>query len=349
MVHRIDSFPGREIHSDGETYLYFGGTAYLGLQTDAQFQQRYIQNIKRYGTSYGASRKSNVRLSIFDDVEEYLADWVGSEGCITLSSGYLAAQLVVQSLVLEKHSLFHAPRTHSAMVLPGFKPYTTYTELDHAIRDQLTKKKDSAPVVLLDSIDFSGSNYPDFENLRTLPLEEIILVVDDSHGIGVVGVNGGGVYRMVKALGAKELIVCSSLGKGLGIQGGAVFGTSQYIHALTKTALYGGASPAAPASMATLLESRKIYAQKKTRLQNNIELFLNYLEHFENFIFMDEHPAFSYSDTKLTDYLATKKILVTSFPYPDEDARLMNRIVLNAYHTPKDIETLATYINHYKR
>ena len=93
-MYTIDGFPGRTITKDGKELLYFGGTSYLGLQTDADFQSIFIENIKKYGTAYSASRKSNIKISIFDEVDQYLAEMVGSKACISMSSGYLAGQLV---------------------------------------------------------------------------------------------------------------------------------------------------------------------------------------------------------------------------------------------------------------
>ena len=65
----------------GKPFLYFGGTAYLGLQTDEAFQEILIKNIKKFGTNYGASRKANVRIPIYERAENYLANLVGSENC----------------------------------------------------------------------------------------------------------------------------------------------------------------------------------------------------------------------------------------------------------------------------
>jgi len=49
MIHYIDAYPGREINVQGHKYLYFGGTSYLGLQTDEEFQNVFIKNIKKFG------------------------------------------------------------------------------------------------------------------------------------------------------------------------------------------------------------------------------------------------------------------------------------------------------------
>ncbi|WP_149303464.1 aminotransferase class I/II-fold pyridoxal phosphate-dependent enzyme [Pareuzebyella sediminis] len=351
MTYTIDSFPGREILIQGEPYLYFGGTSYLGLQTDEAFQHIFLENIKKYGTNYGASRKSNLRLSIFEETERYLADIVGSPASLTLSSGYLAGQLVAHRFHTESYKLFYAPKVHSALFVPTVsastvKEYTTFTALNIAVRAHLASNHNkSTPVVFLDAIDFSGCNYPDFEALRILPLEDIIVVVDDSHGIGVVGQNGGGVYRKLQELKMKELLVCCSLGKGFGIQAGAIFGTKDRISSMQHAPLFGGASPATPAALATLLEAEPIFEANRKILQGNLAFFLANLTKKKKFTFMENHPAFSFSDLQLTEYLAAHKIVVTSFPYPDEHSPLMSRIVISAAHKKEDIERLLDCIN----
>ncbi|WP_086478026.1 aminotransferase class I/II-fold pyridoxal phosphate-dependent enzyme [Arenibacter amylolyticus] len=351
MSYIVDHFPGRELELNGEPYLYFGGTSYLGLQTDEAFQQLYISNILQYGTNYGASRKANLKLSIYEEAETLLTQWVGSESGTTVSSGYLAGQLVRQALDIKEHKLFYAPNTHSALYVlqhgVRLKPFISFTALDIAIRDHLETNKDITPVVFLDAIDFSGYNFPDFIGLKKLPLEEIILVVDDSHGIGIVGDNGSGVFKILQKLNPKELIVCCSLGKGFGIQAGAIFGSTKRISQLTDTAFFGGASPAAPAAIASLVRGTAIFSKKREVLKDNIALFRDNVELPDHFKWMDGHPAFSFVDTALTQHLEHHKIIVTSFKYPDEDAAEISRIVLSAHHTKTDIHYLTEVLNSY--
>lgn len=318
----------------------------MGLQTDNEFQEIFIKNIRKYGTNYGASRKSNVQIDIFEEAETYLADLVGCPKALTLSSGYLAGQLLSQTFRCKKHPLFYAPNTHAALYQTDIKAYTTFTALNIAVREHLsTNSRGETPVVFLDAIDFSGCNHPHFEALQTLPLDELILVVDDSHGIGIVGQSGGGVYRTLMGLGPKDLVVCCSLGKGFAIQAGAIFGSPKRIDQLRETAFFGGASPASPAAMATFLDAQDLYAQRRTILKNHIEYFTKALVHKKKFHFMPDHPAFTFSDQQLSEYLEAHKIVVTNFAYPDEDSQVMSRIVLSAAHKKKDIGHLLDCIN----
>ena len=344
MIHEIDSFPGREIVHDGKKYLYFGGTSYLGLQNDSKFKEIYINNIKKYGTNYGASRKSNVRLTIFEKVENYLADVVGSESCLTLSSGYLAGQLISNYFHSQGHPCFYAPETHEAVHQLQSK---NHKSIGHLIRDlkKAVKTDTKSPVLFLDAIDLNGKNYPDFEWLNALPLHDIILVIDDSHGLGIVGEHGGGVFRSLKSSKCKELIVCGSLGKGFGIQAGVVAGNSQLINDLKSTHLFAAASPASPASLATLMESSEIHLKKWETLKKNIAYFIKKVNCLAALTYIDDYPAFLVKDKELPLHLLTHNIIITDFNYPTEDENAIQRIVLSAQHTKQDIETLARALN----
>lgn len=341
MIVTIDEFPGRAIYIDGKDYLYFGGTSYLGLQTDVEFQSLFIENIKKYGTAYGASRKANIRLAIFDEVETHLSNLVGSEACISISSGYLAGQLVSDYFSQDDYQLYYAPNTHAALLRGQQSVFRNWEELENAI----TSYSNKIPVILLDSIDFCGENYPDYQFLKNLPLKDIILVVDDSHGIGITGNEGGGSFRTLQSLNPKELIVSCSLGKGFGVQAGAIFGRRSRINTLRETQFFGGSSPATPASLATIKDAHQLIGSKRKILKSNTALFLASVSNTSVFAYSKGHPTFSFQNELLASRLAENNILVTNFRYPTENDALMSRIVISASHTPEDIKNLSTILN----
>lgn len=345
MTAYIDSFPGREITVDQRKFLYFGGTSYFGMQVDIDFRKTFIANVKKYGTSYGASRNSNIQLSIYNKTEKYLANWVGSEDCVTLSSGYLAGQLICSLFNNTKYRLFYTPNCHSALYQTNVKPYITYSALNIALRAHLVSNSEITPVILLDSIDFSGSNYPKFDGLRSLPLNKCVIVADDSHGIGQIGPGNGGVFNSLSKFKPKELLVCCSLNKALGIDAGAIFGTKTLLQKVRKTDFFAGASPASPASMATFIQAEQIYKTKKKVLDDHTVLFLNQINDLGNFSFIPGFPVFGYSDPGLTKFLYNNGIVVTDFDYPSEDAGIRSRLVLTALHTQEDITKLTSLVN----
>ncbi len=338
----VDEFPAREIVVKGKKFLYFGGTSYLGLQVDAGFQSLYIEQIKKYGTGYGASRKSNIQLAVFEETESYLSQLAGSEACATLSSGYLAGQLLCEHFSRPGYDRYYAPNTHSALYRGAQTIYETWDELE---RD-LAKNKDTIPLVLLDSIDFLGLNYPHYTALQKLPLQKTILIVDDSHGIGITGRDGGGSFRYLQSLKPKELVVSCSLGKGFGIQGGAIFGSQERIQKLKDTAFFGGASPAAPASLATLTPAQHLYEGKRKTLKENTELFLSLMKDLSLFTYTAGHPCFSFQNEVLAKQLEEHGVLTTNFRYPTATDTLMSRIVICAYHTKTDIKKLCDILQY---
>ncbi|MEC7262657.1 MAG: pyridoxal phosphate-dependent aminotransferase family protein [Bacteroidota bacterium] len=347
MAISLPRIPDRLIQANGREYLYFGGTAYLGLQAYPTFKDIFLKNVERYGMHYGASRRSNVALDIYQQAEAHLADWVGSEACLTMSSGYLAAQLVIQHLLEQGHKLFAAPNAHTAMLMNGVNKTNSFAELDLALQKEISVDG-PLPVLLFDTIDFTTKQFPHFDALQQLPLDKMILVGDDSHGIGVVGNHGTGCYGLLKKLNPVQLLVCCSLGKGLGIQAGAVFGDNEFIASLKATPFYGGASPALPAFMGTLIDAKPIYEARRKTLMENYQLFLDSLDQSQYFQHMKGHPTFEFENAMLAQELDDHGFIITNFNYPDANGPLVSRIVLSAYHKKEDVQQLAKALNRFK-
>ena len=344
---RLDKFPGRQFtHSDRE-YLYFGGTAYLGLQTHPDFQERLANNIRKYGSNFGASRLGNVILGVYDEAEIKLSQWVGSEAALTMSSGYLAGQSIVNYLDSDRYQFFYGPNTHSALLLKGHQSYQDFESLRKSLVEHLEKNPEQTPVILIDTIDLPVSNYPDFEELKNLPLSECILIADDSHGIGIVGEQGSGCYRSLLSLNPKELIVCASLGKAMAIPAGVVFGTAKLIGELKKTNIFAGASPPPPAYLATFIESFPLYKHQLSHLLDLIQHFRNTLKYPDKFAQLEEYPVFFYNDIDLADFLLQSGFCTTNFNYPAEKYSWQSRIVLNASHYKEDVQKLAKTVNRF--
>lgn len=346
MEQQVNCFPGRQIILNGEKHLYFGGTAYLGLQTDPDFQDIFIKNIKKFGTNYGASRKANVQIMIYGKTESYLAKLIGSQSCLTLSSGYLAGQIVSRYFHNKGHRSFYAPGTHGALHLLGTKNYRNTEQLILKLNESIAST-DKSPVLFFESIDIAGKNYPDFDWLKKLPLDKLILVVDDSHGLGIIGQDGGGVFRSLEKFKCKELIVCGSLGKGFAVHAGVVAGGDRLIKELKDSYMFAAASPASPAALATLLASSELLVKKRKLLFENIDYFLGKLDETAAFDYMPKYPSFAFDHTELPPYLLKDNIVITNFNYPTDKDPVVQRIVLSAHHTMHDLDRLIFSLNSY--
>ncbi len=346
MSIKIKTFPGRRILVGKKSYLYFGGTAYLGVQTNPEFQSILIRNIQRYGTNYGASRLSNVQIEIFEEAEAQLSNWVGSESCVTLSSGYLAGQLLAGYFNADQYKPYYLSNTHASL----YKGFDDSAESLAALKSSLTRHLRSGnsktPVIFTDSIDLEASNYPDYRELKSLPLDSCILIADDSHGIGILGADGEGTYKALQQLKPMELIACCSLGKSLGLQAGAIFGSNERINAIKDTPIFSGASPAAISILSSLIEALPLYTQQRELLLGNIDEFDRRLERPDLFNSISSYPVYQSRNENLADYLFKNGICITHFHYAAENT-FESRIVLNALHKSEDIIRITELVNNF--
>ena len=171
--------------------------------------------------------------------------------------------------------------------------------------------------------------------------KNIILIVDDSHGIGV---NNGGLGSFVN-LPKKENIECvvvASMAKALGLDAGLVLGSGKIIQILKRTNTFIGASPPAAAGLYAFIKGDRIYKEAWDKLQENMRLLST--EITMDFEFEAGFPVYKFNDVSLADRLLKCKILISSFPYPNENSDLVNRIVLSSWHSPADIKYLASFL-----
>ncbi|RZM21936.1 MAG: aminotransferase class I/II, partial [Pedobacter sp.] len=173
------------IHAGETDYLYFGGTAYLGIPQNQAFLNYYIEGLSKFGVNNGTSRNNNVQLGIYDDAEAYAADYFGSEAALITSSGYLAAQLVVQ-YVSKLGQVVYAPGTHPALWLAGDPGVEgTFSDWAKSVVTKINNSEERRWVLISNAMNNLFPEVYDLGFLAGISHEkEILMVIDDSHGIG---------------------------------------------------------------------------------------------------------------------------------------------------------------------
>lgn len=342
MNHYLDQGAGRLFSTDDGEFLYFGGTSYLGLQYHPEFQEKLIENIRKLGTNFGASRKANVRLSVYDEFETEVARKTEMQDAICLSSGFLAGQMLSNYFSRKDFQQFCAPHTHPAIIGKESIVFDNYEEL----KRQIETCQDEV-ILFLDSIDFDGQNYPNFNWLQDINLQNVILVVDDSHGFGLIGENGFGLGELLKTVRAKELIICGSLGKALATPCGIICGNTDRLQDLRNSGFYGGGSPPSPSALKTFLQSEELIVTSLRKLRQNIQLFNTEVSAEFQKVQLKDHPVFTYHDEALTDFLYSEGIITTNFRYPLPDSDLLSKVVLSAAHSEDDILKLTKSISQF--
>lgn len=333
---------GREIIVNSEKYLYFGGTAYLGLLNNPDYLSLYQEGLSMYGLNVGTSRSNNVQLGIYQEVEAKLAKRFGYASAAVFSSGYLAAQAAVRSLRGCREVLY-APGSHPALwtdqnptVVMDFKTWLTQSI------SYINQSDQSSFLLVANSMDNLSPAFFDFSSLVHISKNKnILLVLDDSHGLAVVQKNGVSTALDFLAKSSHiEVVIVASMAKGLGTDAGVVLGSEDVINQIKTHPIFTGASPASPASMHALLHGDSIYAAAFDALQSNISYFSSNLASDSDLRYIDNFPVYTSVSSSFNSYLSQCNILISSFAYPLSTSPLLNRIVLSALHHKTDLDYL---------
>ncbi|WP_229599581.1 aminotransferase class I/II-fold pyridoxal phosphate-dependent enzyme [Runella rosea] len=341
--HQITHLPNRTIDLDGQEYLYFSGTAYLGLPHNPAFQNLIQEGLHQYGSVYGSSRNGNLQLTIYEQAEQKLASWAGADAALTLSSGMLAGQATVRQLMLEGYEFRYSPDVHPAVWhLPQVD--IAKETFEHWIENTLAILQTTHQKITLvtNAVDALRGKLYGFEWIKAVPEDrEVVLVVDDSHGLGITGTGGCGVWERIPKRKNVRLIVTASLAKAMGLPGGVIFSDPASLHHIRYSAYFGGCSPVAPDHLYAYVHADTLYADAYERLQVNISQFTDSIRDLNLLSFTDNYPVFYSERDELYPFLLERGIFIYSFSYPKPTDKANTRVVLSAWHTAEDIQKLS--------
>jgi len=338
----VNQFPDRIIEIDHEQYLYFGGTAYLGLPTNKVFQELVIKNILKWGTTYGSSRSANIKLTAFENGETFLAKLIKAESAVTVSSGMLAGKLVIDELKKQTDSFFHFPDTHPAIQADNSLPVFINDEINPRLLDSKSEKI----TILTDVVTGFQTQAIDLSLLKQIPNhKEVTLVIDESHSLGILGKNGCGIYSEIN-LPIKRKIMVSSLGKAFGLTGGVIASDSSFINKMHNLNTFVSAAGMNPAFVQTLADASDLYKIQHQKLLENLDYIDQKLIKNESIKFDKSYPLIYLKDENMIQILKANKIIIASFKY-QENSNNLNRIVITANHLHEDLDKLINVLNSY--
>ena len=325
--------------------LFFGGTAYLGMPHNQAFKELVFEGIEIYGLNHGASRSNNITLDIFSNAEKEAARRFGAEDSIFLSSGYLAAQLLVQQFY-ETHLLIYAPDTHPALWIG--RPRATRIKFEVWVEETIRQinESDQPVMIISNSLNNLIPKIYSFDWIKRIDSQkEIILLVDDSHGVGITGDRGRGIYSRLPQLPNIQIFVIASMAKALGFDAGLILGSNAGISSLRNSPVYVGSSPPSPGMLYAFVHAELIYKEQRENLHKNLILFTDLLVSTKQLFFINNFPVFLLEDDQIAFDLLKNSIYISSFPYPDPNGKSIHRIVVNSSHKKEELEILASAIN----
>jgi len=288
----MESAPGAQTVIDGQRYLYFGGTGYLGLAGRTEIVQAACSAARQYGIHTATSRIGFGNSPPLVDVEHRAAEFFGTDTALYLVTGYVSNHLLVQALGTSTDVVFVDEAAHYCLneaALLAHRDIVRFRHRDpdslaHRLQERLPEK--GRPLVMTDGVfPVTGALAPLPDYLQVLaPYDGASLVVDDAHGIAVLGDRGRGTLEWyglwgdqvnrTLPTGGVGLFAGGTLSKAMGGYGGIIPASVDLLRALNSTAHYydGASAPATPVAAATAKAIEIVMAEPelRSRLSNNI-------------------------------------------------------------------------------
>lgn len=353
-------------------FLRMNSNSYLGLSLRPEVIAAEEEASRAYGVGPGAVRFISGTYGPHVELERRLAEFHGREAGMIFSSAYATTVAVMAPLISPETAVISDELNHNciinAMRMARPKEKHIYKHLDFddlAAKLELAAGSSRRALVVTDGIFSMRGDHADLARLHEVVArfderfpENVLVMVDDSHGVGAFGATGRGTEEYSQAP-ASDLLV-ATLGKALGVNGGYIVGSRTLIDYLRETAaLYIYSNPITVGEAAAALRALEILSGAEGRaLLDHLRAMTSAFERglvdlgFETI--PGEHPVVplmvrdTARTTALVRHLRDNGVLATGLNYPvvprgDEEIRFQ----ISADHTPADIEFALDVLAHF--
>ncbi|OEY65235.1 8-amino-7-oxononanoate synthase [Marinobacter sp. X15-166B] len=351
----IDGPQQPRLSADGQPQLAFCSNDYLGLASHPRVRQQLIDAVAEQGVGGGSSHLICGHHQAHHELEQRLARFTGRSAALLFSTGYMANLGVISALAGRGDTIFSDRLNHASIVDGAILSRAKVHRYPHNDLEWLAPRLAQTPGHKLVVTDGVFSMDGDLAPLRELAglcrTYNALLMVDDAHGIGVLGRHGGG---LVDQLGLSEQevpLLMGTLGKALGTGGAFVAGPELLIDYLVQKArsyIYTTAMP--PALASATCASLDLVAREPERREHVLALVRRFragatalgyqllpsATPIQPILVGDNQTAL-----ELSARLEARGILVGAIrppTVPAGEARL--RVTLTASHTEADVQRL---------
>ena len=352
----LQSPQGAEVVVDGKPCLNFCSNDYLGLANHPQVVSAFQQGLSRYGAGSGASHLVCGHSAAHEELEEALAHFSGRPRALLFSTGYMANLGVVQALAGRGDGVYEDRLNHASLLDAALLSRAVLHRFRHRdaadLAERLAAQQKGRKLVAVDGVfSMDGDLSPLPELAAAAARHDAWLMVDDAHGLGVLGERGAGSVEH-SALGMAEVpILMGTLGKALGVAGAFVAGSETLVETLlqfARTSIYTTALP--PAQAAAVLAALRLVSREEAWRREQLHQRVRYFREKAA-----EHLPLAPSETpiqplvvgasdrslELARKLLAKGLWITAIrppTVPEGTARL--RITLSAAHSEAHIDRL---------
>lgn len=209
------------------------GNDYLGLARDPRIVEALAKGARRYGAGSGASALVTGQTDAHTQLEGQLADWLGREDAVVFPSGF-QANLAIHDALLSQGDVVLGDRLNHASLLDGARlsgaRLKRYPHLDMAALERrlnAERQSNGRIAVVSDGLfSMDGDTAPLRDMVALSHHHHALLIIDDAHGVGVMGDTGAGLAEAQGVNTDHEVpVLVGTLSKALGLQGAFIAGS----------------------------------------------------------------------------------------------------------------------------
>lgn len=271
----ISSAQDHRVTIDGREFIMLGSNGYLGLASDPRVKEAAIKAVEKYGSTCSGSRFLNGTLDIHVKLEEDLAEFYEKDNAIIFSTGF-QTNLGIISAIAGKDDIIVIDRQDHASIIDGcrlsFAEVKKYRHNDMKDMERIlsTLPKNKGVIIVVDGV-FSMEG-------DMAPLDKVVelkkkygtrLMVDDAHGVGVLGEHGQGTCEHFNVLKDVDIIM-GTFSKAFASLGGFVVASADVIthikHVARSLIFSASMTPAAVASAQKALDIIKAEPERRKKL-----------------------------------------------------------------------------------
>jgi len=270
----IKSKQGTEVEMDGHSVLMFGSNAYTGLTGDERVIEAGVNALRQYGSGCAGSRFLNGTLDLHVQLEKELAEFVGKDEALCFSTGFTVNSGVIPQLLTRNDYIICDDRDHASIVDGRRLSFAKALHFKHNDMKDLERclrrcPKNTVKLIVVDgvfSMEGDLCKLPEIVELKH-KYDNVVIMVDEAHGIGVFGRQGRGVCDHFNLTGEVDIIM-GTFSKSLASIGGFVAADKVIINYLRHTArTYIFSASDTPAATACALEALHIIQKEPERIK----------------------------------------------------------------------------------
>jgi glycine C-acetyltransferase len=344
-------------------FLRMNSNSYLGMSLRPEIMKAEEEGTARYGAGPGAVRFISGTYDVHTELERALAAFHSREEAMLFSSAYSTIMGTISPLVTSETAIISDALNHNCIInavrLSRPKEKVVYPHLDMAsLEKSLIEFKGNAAraLIITDGIFSMRGDHAPMDEIMALAQkhdedypENVVVIMDDSHGVGAFGETGRGTEEYTSAPPVDVLV--GTLGKAFGVNGGYVTSDAALVRFLRESApFYIYSNPITPGeAKAALASLRLLDSPQGKELLSHLRSLTRRFEEGLGRLGMEtipgEHPVvpLMVRDTAktnaLVEHLYGNGVLATGLAYPvvprgDEEIRFQ----INADHTTKDVD-----------